>query len=599
MEYGFSRKLYPSQIKLIQDVINTINQKKMAIVSSPTGTGKTLSLLCALTNFVKKSTQEEDLFELLSRTNRTKIYYCSRTHSQLSQVISELRSCKYRYKSIILGSRKVYCVNNEVNKITNIDLLNDRCKEMIRDDSCKYHGKEYYTHETLDIEELKACGIKERFCPYYHAKNRSADCEIVLLPYNLLFTAEGRKSLDISLKDKIVVVDEAHNIYDTVIQLNSAELSWDSIKLIFNAKGLSEDLKFITSSILSFRSRVFQNNQKRTQNTLDGENGVGNESVYSVVNFLIECKIAKFNMLEIADFIETNKLAQKNDMKSIFEFAKFLKLLTFSDSSGRIFANNSKIKFSCISPKMYFEELSECASVIFAGGTMEPIASLKAIFPEMLYFTYPAVNENFESVIITETVTGKQINLSFSYRNEQIDDVLNTLIALSNPVVTGGVVIFVPSKQFMELLKKSQKIGNFRRKVYFGDDVLFEDFKSKPEILIAIMGGSLSEGINFSDEVCRLLVVVGVPYPTRSVEIMERAKSVKDYETLVAMKTVNQTVGRAIRHKDDYAAIVLLDCRYLALKERLSPWLHAKTKICKFSEGLLRINSFLKSSLDK
>lgn len=593
MEYGFSKNLYPSQVKLIQDVISTINQKKMAIVSSPTGTGKTLSLLCALTSFVKKPTQEENLFELFSCTNRTKIYYCSRTHSQLSQVVSELKSCTHQYKSVVLGSRRVYCVNSEVSKITDIDLLNDRCREMVRDGSCRYYGREHYVQETLDIEELKAAGRRECFCPYYYSKNRSAECEIVLLPYNLLFTAEGRRSLDISLKDKIVVVDEAHNIYDAVIQLNSAELTWHSIKLISNAKGLTEDLRLIISNILSFRSRVFQGSQ------FDKENSTGDERVYSVVSFLIDCKVAKFNMLEVADFIEKSRLAQKNDMKSIFEFAKFLKLLTFSDDSGRVFASSNKIKFSCVNPKMYFEELNACASVIFAGGTMEPIANLKTVFPEILYFNYPAVNENFESVIVAETVTGKQVNLSFSYRNEQADDVLNTLVALSNPVVTGGIIIFVPSKQFMELFRRSEKIANFRRRVYFGDDVSLDSFRSKPEILIAVMGGSLSEGINFSDEMCRLLIVVGVPYPTRSAEVAERSKAIKDYETLVAMKTVNQTVGRAIRHKDDYAAIVLLDCRYLGLKEKLSPWLYSKTKICKFPEGLVRVNSFLKCSSNK
>lgn len=587
MEYGFEKKLYPSQVRLIEDVINTINSKKTAIVSSPTGTGKTLSLLCALTKFLRKPSEEEDLFELFNNTSKTKIYYCSRTHSQLAQAIGELKKCKHRHRSVILGSRKMYCINKRVNQITNPDLLNEKCREMVRDNCCQYYEKKHYTPEILDIEELKSHGIKEGFCPYYYAKNQASECEMVFLPYNLLFTVEGRKSLDISLKDKIVVVDEAHNIYDAVIQLNSAEISWSTIKLISGAKGLNTSLKTIISNILAFRSKI------------GNESGAINECVYTVIDFIVECGLMNFNMLEIADFIEKTRMAQKNDMKCIFEFSKFLKLLTFSDQSGRVFVNRFRVKFSCMNPKMYFEELKECASVIFAGGTMEPIAHLKQIFPELLYYNYPAVNENFLSLIIPETVTGKQINTSYNYRNEQLDDVINTLVALSNPVVTGGIIIFVPSRQFMDQIKNSQKLSNFRRKVYFEGNILFENFKNEPEILIAVMNGSLSEGVNFSDDVCRLLIIVGVPYPIKTVEIAERSKFVSNYETLVAMKTVNQTVGRAVRHKNDFAAIIFLDSRYMTLKEKLSPWLCSKTKIYNFGEGYAKINTFLRDAHKK
>lgn len=582
MEYGFTKKLYPSQIKLINDVINTIKNNKMSIISSPTGTGKTLSLLCALSTFLNKNSEDENLFELFNHTSKTKIYYCSRTHSQLSQVINELKNCKNKYKSVILGSRKIYCINNTVNKITNIDILNDKCKELIRDDCCKYYGNEYYNQDIMDVEDLKNAGINDTFCPYYYSKGKASECEIVLLPYNLLFTVEGRRSADITLKNKIVIIDEAHNIYDTVIQLNSAELSWDTIKIISKANGLNSDITKVINSLLEFK-------------TTKVEDKSFNETVFTVVDFLIICKIAMFNMLDLSDYIESNKIAQKNDMKSIFEFSKFLKLLTFSDDFGRIFITKKKIKFSCVDPKIYFEELKECSSVIFAGGTMEPIYNIKALFPEIQYFSYPAVNENFESMIISETVSGSKINFSYNYRSNQIDDVVNTLVALTNPVISGGILIFVPSKQVIDLIKGSLKTLNFRRKVYFEDNFMFDSFKSSPEILIAVMGGSLSEGINFSDDICRLLIVVGVPYPTKTLEIAERSKFVKDYETLMAMKTVNQTVGRSIRHKDDYAAIVFLDSRYVNLKAKLSPWLENKTRICKFSEGLININNFLKS----
>lgn len=57
---------------------------------------------------------------------RMKIYFCSRTHSQLSQFISELRKTKFanELKVICLGSRKNLCINEgrRMNYLTVIEL---------------------------------------------------------------------------------------------------------------------------------------------------------------------------------------------------------------------------------------------------------------------------------------------------------------------------------------------------------------------------------------------------------------------------------------------------------------------------------------------
>lgn len=59
---------------------------------------------------------EEDGFDEEEAESRPKIYFCSRTHSQLSQFIKELRKTKFasEFKVVSLGSRKNFCINEGI-----------------------------------------------------------------------------------------------------------------------------------------------------------------------------------------------------------------------------------------------------------------------------------------------------------------------------------------------------------------------------------------------------------------------------------------------------------------------------------------------------
>lgn len=110
-------------------------------------------------------------------------------------------------------------------------------------------------------------------------------------------------------------------------------------------------------------------------------------------------------------------------------------------------------------------------------------------------------------------------------------------------------------------------------------------------LLFAVIGGSLSEGINFSDTLGRCVAVVGLPFPNpHSAEWKAKtqyisAKAIsngqdgkaaaRDFYENVCMRAVNQCIGRAIRHRSDYAAILMLDRRYSGqrIQAKLPRWI--------------------------
>jgi chromosome transmission fidelity protein 1 len=114
--------------------------------------------------------------------------------------------------------------------------------------------------------------------------------------------------------------------------------------------------------------------------------------------------------------------------------------------------------------------------------------------------------------------------------------------------------------------------------------------------LLAVIGGRLSEGINFSDELGRCVIVIGLPYANPNTAeqkakiayITEKAAATsgggvaaaRDFSDNTCMRAVNQAIGRAVRHKNDWSAILLFDGRYTQkrIQERLPGWIKASLK---------------------
>lgn len=66
-----------------------------------------------------------------------KIYYATRTHSQIAQVVRELKRSGYTPKMSVLASRQNYCINKAVVRSGKID---EECEKLIKDQfGCSFH----------------------------------------------------------------------------------------------------------------------------------------------------------------------------------------------------------------------------------------------------------------------------------------------------------------------------------------------------------------------------------------------------------------------------------------------------------------------------
>lgn len=224
----------------------------------------------------------------------------------------------------------------------------------------------------------------------------------------------------------------------------------------------------------------------------------------------------------------------------------------------------------------------------------------------------------------------------FTFKNREngamIDELGRVLLNLCT-IVPDGVVVFFPSYAYLETVVKRWSLPNdksgknmsiwqrletkkslFREGKDTSSESVLEQYgtaidSGKGGLLLSVVGGKMSEGINFSDRLGRCVVIVGLPFPNimsaewkakieyiesstaarlsaqvaneletsiSNQEIARRAKEAgREYYENACMRAVNQSVGRAIRHREDYAAIVMVDKRFgnERIKGKLPGWI--------------------------
>ncbi|XP_014388295.1 PREDICTED: regulator of telomere elongation helicase 1 isoform X3 [Myotis brandtii] len=292
---------YKCQEEYMAKVLECLQKKVNGVPESPTGTGKTLCLLCSTLAWrehlrdaisarkIAERTQG-DLFldrplsswgNAASEGDATacyadipKIIYASRTHSQLTQVIGELRNTSYRPRVCVLGSREQLCIHPEVKKQESNHMQIHLCRKKVASRSCHFYNnveekslEQDLATSILDIEDLVKSGNRHKLCPYYLSRNLKQQADIIFMPYNYLLDAKSRRAQGIDLKGTVVIFDEAHNVEKMCEESASFDLTPHDV-----ASGLD-----VIDQILEEQSRAAQQGELRLEFSADANTGLNME----------------------------------------------------------------------------------------------------------------------------------------------------------------------------------------------------------------------------------------------------------------------------------------------------------------------------------
>jgi chromosome transmission fidelity protein 1 len=226
-----------------------------------------------------------------------------------------------------------------------------------------------------------------------------------------------------------------------------------------------------------------------------------------------------------------------------------------------------------------------------ASTTSASVVSNCFVSPSFTAFTcdHVVASSNVLLQCLSQGPTGQTLDFRYQSRstNTVCDELGRTLVRICK-TAPGGVVIFLPSYSYEAHLVRHWKKTGLWQELQAVKTVHREPKSSqhveaslqsysrdtiKGAVLLSVIGGKMSEGINFSNDMARCVVVVGLPYPDiTDPELKEKMATLdgsaektitgQSYYQNLCMRAVNQSVGRAIRHSNDYAAIVLIDRRY-------------------------------------
>ena len=384
-------------------------------------------------------------------------------------------------------------------------------------------------------------------------------------------------------------------------------------------------------------------------NDLTRHKGIDQINLFELIKYIQESKLA-YKIESYAAHVESENAkagqpyARAASTPVLHTLVSFLVALTNLSSEGRIFYEKSstprdiQLSYLLLSPTHAFSSIvSSARAVILAGGTMSPFDDYKNhLFPQVsdpklttLSCGHVIPPENLCVQAISGTRTGGP-SFEFSYQRRGDPELIKDLgLAILNicSVVPDGVVVFFPSYGYLDevvaawgrqgdgapiwdRLKQRKKV--FRESKGGSSDQVLQEYTESilataqgakgGALLLSVVGGKMSEGINFSDRLGRCVVVVGLPYPNiaspewkAKMEYIESTtlaqnkqlpkeeatalakQAARDFYENACMRAVNQSIGRAIRHRGDYAAIVLADRRYGTdrIRAKLPGWIRS------------------------
>lgn len=277
------------------------------------------------------------------------------------------------------------------------------------------------------------------------------------------------------------------------------------------------------------------------------------------------------------------------------------------------------VSYWCFSPnfamRLLLEKNTRC--IIMTSGTLAPMGPLisEMGIPVGVQLENPHIVKADQVLVQIVGQGPDKEPLVSNFQNRSNPKYLQSLgrtILSFCPLVPDGLLVFFPSYPIMELCQKAwQESGVWaqiqrlkpifvepRGKTQFVSTMAeyYEQIRRARggAVFMAVCRGKVSEGLDFANENGRGVIITGLPFPPlKDPRVILKKRYLEDnrqrdrtllsgdeWYALEAARAVNQAIGRVIRHRFDYGAILLCDGRFANPRQQgqLSRWIQGHLK---------------------
>jgi len=591
------REVRPFQDTFTNTIFEAIDNRLHVLIEGSNGLGKTVAALSACLPIAL----EKDL----------QILYVAKTHRQHDRVMEELTAIAQRQdvSGLSIRGRTDMCFHPFItHHATDAKSAMEICELLKTREQCPYYAniknkedrfgevRSHVSSRVYKASEVQEICRAEGFCPYELIKQALPEVDVAALSYMYVFDSGVRgaflKHLNKSFGEIVLIVDEAHNLPETAVEIASDRLTLFAIR---QAQLEAEKFRYREAEDFAHKFRVLT---ERMAAQIEKESYVSPRLFVDAVKKKIgvsEPETFFEEMHEIGNLVKQQLLKQGKFPRSyIHRVGEFLlKWLETSEDEAythvlskyvsKTGTSSAKLEVVALDPAKIIEPVfSNVYCSVCMSGTLQPLESYVKIthLPDSTIrqaVPSPFPREHILSLACCGVTTAMQQRTPSMYKKlvRRIREVVQ-----STPANVG---VFTASYEVLErLLEAGLKesvdkplLHEHRGMSSKENDRLIARFKSHAKregaVLLGVQGGRSSEGADYPGDQMNSVAVVGVPYaePTARTEAQ-----IKYYEkcfpghgreygyVVPALKKAAQAAGRPIRSLEDRGAIVFLDFRF-------------------------------------
>ncbi len=471
-------------------------------------------------------------------------------------------------------------------------------------------------HHVVSADDLQKISFSYKICPHLLMKELLPEAAMIIAPYNYVFQPDlralflssylGIAELD-ELKGFSLVVDEAHNIPNFLLEVQKKTLSYYTIRAasselqrywevigqdpaIKRALGVLEGIyNELLESLKNIDEEGFKLELKEFYERLRLEFG---QDPYLISQSLLDAgeRVIKEKKEE---FSRKMRRRLRSYLKSVGKFLSYLSE-AYSSKSCYLFVNPGPSLVVCDFDTAKSGEIVDyfwCS--IHSSGTLIPFEAYSSEVGISHYLKVD-VGKSFlrerRKIFYHPYLTTRYQEMEED--KEMQEKIRKFLIKLLSEVRCKSLIFF-PSYEVMNRIVTPETLG-ILEEVY--NLVLQEDKRLKthevrslirsfrnsrsPSLFIGVIGGRVSEGVDFPQRSVEMIVIVGLPYPKpdpiqearydyyKKLLGSERRAWLRAYEVPM-IRRLCQAMGRLIRGEQDYGVIYVIDKRMSRISRKI------------------------------